>query len=111
MGGGGDDDLQDDDEAVRCVCGQEDYPGPPSPEYLKQTAKDGFTLDSIFPTEITEDLAGFYVQCDICKVWQHGACVGLSNDDTLPEEYYCEECRKDLHKVYKSTNGLVSPLF
>jgi hypothetical protein len=101
----GADDLQDDDEAVRCVCGQEEYPGPPSADDLKHAAKDGYDLESIYPTEITEDLAGFYVQCDICKVWQHGACVGLNNDATLPDEYYCEECRKELHKIFTSTNG------
>jgi len=106
------DDLQEDDEAVRCICGQDEYPGPPSAEDLKHAAKDGFDLDSIFPGEIiTEDLAGFYVQCDICKVWQHGACVGLSNDDTLPEYYYCEECRKDLHQIFTSTNGYCPLLF
>jgi len=108
----GADDLQEDDEAVRCICGQDDYPGPPSADDLKEASKDGFDLDAIFPPleVITEDLAGFYVQCDICKVWQHGACVGLINDDTLPEYYYCDECRKDLHKIFKSTNGY-GPLF
>ena len=99
------DELQDDDEAVRCVCGQEEYPGPPSLDDLKHAAKDGFNLDSVFPTEITDDLAGFYVQCDVCKVWQHGACVGLTNDETLPEYYYCDDCRGDLHKIYTSSNG------
>lgn len=99
------DEIQEDDEAVRCICGYEEYPGPPSPENLGRAAKEGFDVDSIFPTVVTEDLAGFFVQCDICKVWQHGACVGLVNDDTLPEDYYCEECRKDFHKIFPSTNG------
>ncbi len=99
------DDLQEEDEAVRCVCGQDEYPGPPSAEDLTHAATDGIDFDSVFPTEITEDLAGFYVQCDVCKVWQHGACVGLTNDDTLPEYYYCEDCRKDLHKIFTSSNG------
>ena len=100
------DELQEDDEAVRCICGQDDYPGPPSADDLKQATKEGFNLDSIFPLEVvTEDLAGFYVQCDTCKVWQHGACVGLNNDDTLPEYYYCEECHKEQHKIFTSTNG------
>ncbi|EPE08015.1 phd-finger domain-containing protein [Ophiostoma piceae UAMH 11346] len=100
-----DDDIQEDDEAVRCICGNEDYPGPPAPEDLKQASRDGYDIESIFPAVVTDDLAGFFVQCDICKVWQHGACVGLINDSTLPEEYYCEECRKDLHKIFSSTNG------
>ncbi|OAA62436.1 transcriptional regulator [Niveomyces insectorum RCEF 264] len=99
------DDVQEDDEAVRCICGYDDYPGPPGPEDLKQAAKDGYDVDAIFPTVITDDLAGFFVQCDICKVWQHGACVGLVNDSTLPEEYYCEECKKDFHRIFPGTNG------
>lgn len=99
------DDVQEDDEAVRCICGKEDYPGPPAPDTLRQATKDGYDVDSIFPLDVTDDLAGFFVQCDICKVWQHGACVGLVNDSSLPEEYYCEECRKDLHKVFPGTNG------
>lgn len=100
-----DDDIQEDDEAVRCICGNEDYPGPPAFEDLKQASRDGYDIEAIFPSVVTDDLAGFFVQCDICKVWQHGACVGLVNDSTLPEEYYCEECRKDLHKIISSTTG------
>ncbi|CAK7209022.1 Histone deacetylase complex subunit [Sporothrix bragantina] len=99
------DDIQEDDEAVRCICGYEDYPGPPAAEDIDEAAKEGYDVEAIFPAVVTDDLAGFFVQCDICKVWQHGACVGLVNDATLPEEYYCEECRKDLHKIFPGTNS------
>ncbi|KAL1895049.1 Histone deacetylase complex subunit [Sporothrix stenoceras] len=99
------DDIQEDDEAVRCICGNEDYPGLPAAEDIEQAAKDGYDVEAIFPAVVTDDLAGFFVQCDICKVWQHGACVGLINDATLPEEYYCEECRTDLHKILPGTNN------
>ncbi|CAK7203406.1 Histone deacetylase complex subunit [Sporothrix eucalyptigena] len=99
------DDIQEDDEAVRCICGFEDYPGPPAAEDIEQAAKEGYDVEAIFPAVVTDDLAGFFVQCDICKVWQHGACVGLVNDATLPEEYYCEDCRKDLHKIFPGTNS------
>jgi hypothetical protein len=30
------------------------------------------------------------------------------NEDTSPEEYFCEECRKDLHKIFTAPNGYVN---
>lgn len=106
----GGDEIVEDDEAVRCICGYEDYPGPPPPseEDSKNGIKDGIDMDPVITVaDVTEDLAGFFLQCDICKVWQHGGCVGIMNEDTSPEEYFCEECRKDLHKIYTAPNGYV----
>lgn len=101
--------IAEDDEAVRCICGFEDYPGlpPPSEEDTKAGIKD--SIDNDIPTagELPDDLAGFFVQCDICKVWQHGGCVGIKNEETSPEEYFCEQCRRNLHKVFTAPNGLV----
>ncbi|EEB06660.2 transcription elongation regulator [Schizosaccharomyces japonicus yFS275] len=37
-----------------------------------------------------------FVQCDGCDNWQHASCMGLKSD-ALPEKYYCELCRPDLH--------------
>ncbi|KAK2592269.1 Histone deacetylase complex subunit [Conoideocrella luteorostrata] len=92
------DDLQDDeDEAVRCLCGSEDYPGPPPVE--------GPDADIFAAIELTDEVTGFFVQCDICKVWQHGACVGIFSAESSPDEYFCEQCRKDLHKIHIATNG------
>lgn len=34
---------------------------------------------------------GFTIQCDICNVWQHAACVGIL-PDSVPDEYGCEMC-------------------
>ncbi|KAH8816868.1 hypothetical protein F5884DRAFT_777695 [Xylogone sp. PMI_703] len=102
------DEIVEDDEAVRCICGYEDYPGPPPPpeEDSKNGIKDGIDMDPVITVaDVSEDLAGFFLQCDICKVWQHGGCVGIMNEDTSPEEYFCEECRKDLHKIYTAPNG------
>ncbi|KND89858.1 putative histone deacetylase complex subunit cti6 [Tolypocladium ophioglossoides CBS 100239] len=94
----GSDDLQDEeDEAVRCICGSEDYPGRPPVE--------GPDADFFAAIELTEDVTGFFVQCDICKVWQHGACVGIFSAESSPEEYFCEQCRKDLHKIHTAING------
>ncbi|KAF4969531.1 hypothetical protein FSARC_3261 [Fusarium sarcochroum] len=94
----GSDDLQEEeDEAVRCICDSEDYPGRPPVE--------GADLDFFNAIEFTEDVTGFFVQCDICKVWQHGACVGIFSAESSPDEYFCEQCRKDLHKIYTASNG------
>lgn len=102
----GDDDLQEEDEAVRCICGFDDYPGPPP---VDPTSKHGPNVssetDPIFATDLTDDAAGFFVQCDVCKVWQHGLCVGIMTEDTSPDEYFCEACRRDLHEIETARNG------
>lgn len=103
----GADEAGEDDEAVRCICGFDEYPGPPqaADEDNKTGVKEGIEEPIITSADVTEDLAGFFLQCDVCKVWQHGGCVGIMNEDTSPDEYFCEECRKDLHKIYTASNG------
>ncbi|KAL2888977.1 phd-finger domain-containing protein [Ceratocystis lukuohia] len=112
--------IQEDDEAVRCVCGFDDYPGPPplpapqvsdaasTPSASTKRSRErdsGSDSEFINGIEVNEDVSGFYVQCDVCKVWQHGACVGIMTEESSPDEYYCEKCRKDLHKIHIATNG------
>jgi PHD-finger len=100
------DEIVEDDEAVRCICGNDEYPGPPQlEEDSKKGIKDSSEVEFITEADYTEDLAGFFLQCDMCKVWQHGGCVGIKNEDMSPEEYFCELCRKDLHKIYTAPNG------
>lgn len=102
----GEDDIQEDDESVRCICGFDDYPGPPPlDEDTKHGIKDTIDADPIFTTELSDDTAGFFVQCDVCKVWQHGACVGIMTEEASPDEYFCEQCRKEFHKIYTASNG------
>ncbi|KAJ6786779.1 hypothetical protein PWT90_03120 [Aphanocladium album] len=93
------DDMQDEeDEAVRCICGSEDYPGRPP--------VDGPDAELFASVDLTaEDVTGFFVQCDICKVWQHGACVGIFSAESSPDEYFCEQCRQDLHNITIANNG------
>jgi hypothetical protein len=101
-------DGAEDDEAVRCICGLDEYPGPPQlTAEDKKLLGDSIEVDIITAADYTEDLAGFFLQCDICKVWQHGGCVGIKNEDMSPDEYFCELCRKDLHKVFTAVNGCV----
>ncbi|TQS36633.1 hypothetical protein Golomagni_02910 [Golovinomyces magnicellulatus] len=96
----------EDDEAVRCICGLDEYPGPPKlEEENKSRAQESVQDPLIFVTDAAEHLAGFFLQCDVCKVWQHGGCVGIKNEGSSPEEYFCERCRKDLHKIFTASNG------
>lgn len=86
--------------------GMEEYPGPPQyDEDSKEGIREGIEEPLITVADVTEDLAGFFVQCDVCKVWQHGGCVGIQSEEQSPEEYFCEECRKDLHKIFTAPNG------
>lgn len=93
-----DDDMAEEDEVTRCVCGYQEYPGPPS-----DAGKSSSALTD--PDAQGDDLGGLFIQCDICKVWQHGGCVGIMEESASPDEYFCEECRKDLHKVTTSPKG------
>jgi hypothetical protein len=96
-----DDDLAEEDEVTRCICGYQDYPGLPS-----DAGKPGSALPDIDVQG--DDLGGLFIQCDICKVWQHGGCVGIMQEEASPDEYFCEICKKDLHKVTISPKGYVS---
>ncbi|KAL5385142.1 hypothetical protein DPSP01_004952 [Paraphaeosphaeria sporulosa] len=97
-----DDEITEEDEVTRCVCGQQEYPGPPSDA---GKFRDG-QLSSVTDSDLQgDDAGGLFIQCDICKVWQHGGCVGIMEEAASPDEYFCEECRKDLHKVLTSPKG------
>ncbi|KAF2841106.1 hypothetical protein M501DRAFT_929253 [Patellaria atrata CBS 101060] len=93
-----DEDVADVDEVTRCICGHQDYPGPP----LDVKLKDGHFSES---DPQNEEPGGFFIQCDTCKVWQHGGCVGIMEEPSTPDEYFCEECKKELHKVMTNSKG------
>ncbi|EMD37661.1 hypothetical protein CERSUDRAFT_94660 [Gelatoporia subvermispora B] len=44
-----------------------------------------------------DDPGEFMAQCEICKTWQHGQCMGYTSEESLPEQYFCEQCRPDLY--------------
>ncbi|KAJ5775680.1 uncharacterized protein N7511_000691 [Penicillium nucicola] len=106
------DDLDDEEEEVtRCLCGQQDYPGLP-PSRREALGRGTIKLESVpipsDPSDIMADEIGsMFIQCDLCKVWQHGGCVGIMDEATSPDEYFCEECRKDLHKIQGESNGIM----
>jgi hypothetical protein len=90
-----DGDADGDDEITRCVCGMQDYPGPP--------------LTDDFPTitdpSQAEDAGGLFIQCDKCHVWQHGGCVGIMDETKSPDNYFCELCDKKMHNVLTDPKG------
>ncbi|KAI2701629.1 hypothetical protein DTO012A7_1192 [Penicillium roqueforti] len=104
------DDLDDDEEEVtRCLCGQQEYPGLPSSR-REALGRGTIKLESgQVPTDLSDplsdDIGSMFIQCDLCKVWQHGGCVGIMDEATSPDEYFCEECRKDLHKIKDEPHG------
>ncbi|EER41319.1 conserved hypothetical protein [Histoplasma capsulatum var. duboisii H88] len=104
----------DEEEITRCLCGQQDYPGLPliyqgagSASVTKQGVKDDSVQGaSVSAEDMQSDEPGsLFIQCDSCKVWQHGGCVGIMEEASSPDEYFCEECRKDLHKIITASNG------
>ena len=33
------------------------------------------------------------IQCDICLCWQHGLCLGIDDEDQVPDKHVCEFCK------------------
>ncbi|KAJ7132764.1 hypothetical protein C8R43DRAFT_1023224 [Mycena crocata] len=61
---------EEENGVTRCICGREDDP----------------------------DAGEFMVQCETCKVWQHGQCMGFHSETQLhDDDYYCEQCRPEFH--------------
>lgn len=105
-------DEEEEEEVTRCLCGQQEYPGlPPSRrETFGRNGRD--ERPSHLPNDgsdlMSDDIGSMFIQCDACKVWQHGGCVGIMDEAMSPDEYYCEECRKDLHQIRNEPNGQYS---
>ncbi|GAB5360643.1 hypothetical protein AAMO2058_000644700 [Amorphochlora amoebiformis] len=52
------------------------------------------------PCGQNQDADGLMIQCDRCLVWQHGDCVGLFTEASVPDQYFCEQC-KPQHKIHQ----------
>jgi hypothetical protein len=90
--------IGEDEDVTRCVCGHQEYPGPPLSE-------------AFAGLDMNEDAGGLFIQCDGCSVWQHGGCVGIIDEAQSPDKYYCEECKPKEHKLHTDTRGYVSLFF
>ena len=100
-----DEEEESEEEVTRCVCGQAEYPGMPVEASDPAKADLKSNGDALSTVTVQEDAGGLFIQCDICKVWQHGGCVGVMDEAMSPEEYFCEQCRSDLHKLTSTVNG------
>lgn len=84
---------QDEDEDItRCICRKPEYPGPPVP---------------LTTTTPNDEPGSLFIQCESCNVWQHGGCVGIMDESMSPENYWCERCRSDLHKIMTGPRGYI----
>ncbi|CAL8578216.1 Histone deacetylase complex subunit [Xanthoria parietina] len=103
-----DEEEGEEEEITRCVCGHQEYPGMPiaSNDPARGRPRNTADLaDAGSSVTLPEDTGGLFIQCDVCKVWQHGGCVGIMDEATSPEEYFCEQCRKELHTITITGTG------
>ena len=98
------DDIEGEEEVTRCICMNQEYPK--LPVSSGDSSKEGAKGDPD-PAAFADNTSGWFIQCDGCKVWQHGRCVGITDEATSPEEYFCEQCRIDLHEVHTKVFGYV----
>ncbi|KAI5963203.1 CTI6 [Candida pseudojiufengensis] len=104
--GNNDSSIEDEEEVTRCICGQDELSSNLINPNLAQLLKKEY--------KITID-QGLFIQCEKCGVWQHGYCVGLYENEDVPDKYWCEECKPENHilvnydpyskrTLYKSVN-------
>ncbi|KAK9350777.1 transcription factor S-II, central domain-containing protein [Lipomyces doorenjongii] len=66
---------KEEESYVRCVCG----------------------LEATDP----EDDKPLMAQCEECLCWQHPECtMGITDEAEVPDQYFCERCRPELHEAY-----------
>ncbi|GAA6055796.1 hypothetical protein JCM3770_004805 [Rhodotorula araucariae] len=58
---------------------------------------DGGVTRCVCREDNEEMASGLMIQCDTCKCWQHGPCVGLWDEKECPNRYFCELCKPNLH--------------
>ncbi|KAF9510043.1 hypothetical protein BS47DRAFT_105838 [Hydnum rufescens UP504] len=73
-------------------------PSPPDdPTNGEEDDESGITRCVCDEAEAETKDMGFMVQCEQCNVWQHGICMGIDREEDCPDEYFCHDCRPDLH--------------
>lgn len=88
--------IDEQEEVTRCVCGNDEL------------AAIDASLVALLQTEYRLKVdTGLFIQCEKCLVWQHGYCVGLFASEDVPDKYWCEECKPDLHRMVEDANGAV----
>lgn len=95
-------DEEDEQEITRCVCGNDDL----NVDTINENVEN--LLEEEYQIKIDQ---GLFIQCDKCSVWQHGYCVGLFTNDDVPDKYWCELCKPDLHILIHETNDRSRTLY
>lgn len=96
------DEVDDEQEVTRCICGQDEV----------NTRGINPQLHALLWKEYQIKIDnGLFIQCDKCSVWQHGYCVGLFINEDVPEKYWCELCKPDLHVFIYDNNETVRSLY
>jgi hypothetical protein len=98
----GEDDIDDDQEVTRCVCGEDEV----SPTSVNLVLADVLQKEGQIKIDV-----GLFIQCDKCSVWQHGYCVGLFANYDVPDKYWCELCKPDLHVFIYEGNEVIRTLY
>ncbi|CUM65734.1 uncharacterized protein PRCAT00003382001 [Priceomyces carsonii] len=96
------DEIEEEEEITRCICGRDEI----STQNINQQLAS--FLQSEYSIKIDQ---GLFIQCDKCSVWQHGYCVGLFTNDDVPEKYWCELCKPDLHIFINEGDEAVRTLY
>ncbi|KAI8888025.1 hypothetical protein K501DRAFT_282968 [Backusella circina FSU 941] len=85
------------------IAGKRKHKAPPIEEvYLSEEDEEGED-QSVQDESVTRctcgesHSVGLMVQCDQCEVWQHCECMGLMEEQDIPDQYYCEQCRPSDH--------------
>jgi hypothetical protein len=107
-----DEEIVEDEETTRCVCEFADYPGQPLLDTASTTSSTSKGASKTTASGVNEDTdvnsdepGSLFIQCDTCEVWQHGGCVGIMDEASTPENYFCEKCRPDFHHLSKTITG------
>lgn len=87
--GAGNEEDGEMEEVTRCICGNGELQIP------KNSHGEFDNVDS-----------GFFIQCETCSVWQHGYCVGIIDEETSPEKYWCEQCKPENHTLFTDKYGV-----
>lgn len=96
------DEVDEEQEVTRCICGQDEV----------NTRGINPQLHALLWKEYQMKIDnGLFIQCDKCSVWQHGYCVGLFINEDVPEKYWCEICKPDLHIFIYDNNETVRSLY
>lgn len=98
----GEDDVDDDQEVTRCVCGEDEI----SSSSVNLVLAESLQKEAQIKIDV-----GLFIQCDKCSVWQHGYCVGLFANYDVPDKYWCELCKPDLHVFLYEGNDIVRTLY